>query len=139
MIARTTIGQRTKLDLLPFKCDEAANERTREFLETVVKICTDYIERENDRSEKVVNFYQPEEVMKMFDFSIPDSPINLDQLIEDCRRTLALQVKTGKYSPPLSNLYALSLAAAAAVAADSSLSFGGAQHLARNDEIAPIE
>lgn len=86
-----------KKDLLPFKCDEAANERTRKFLESVVKICTDYIERENDRSEKVINFYQPDEIMKMFDFSIPDCPTDLERLIEDCKRTLALQVHTGKY------------------------------------------
>lgn len=82
-------------DLLPFKCDGAANERTREFLESVVRICTDYIEKENDRGEKVIHFYQPEEIMKLFDFSIPDCPADLDSLLEDCRRTLALQVKTG--------------------------------------------
>ena len=83
-------------DLLPFKCDEAANEQTKKFLLGVIKICLDYIERENDRKEKVIDFYQPEEIMRMFDFSIPDSPLELDKLVEDCRRTLSLQVKTGK-------------------------------------------
>lgn len=82
--------------MLPFKCDSAANERTRKFLSGVIKICLDYIEKENDRNEKVIDFYQPDEIMRMFDFSIPDSPVDLDRLVEDCRQTLAYQVKTGK-------------------------------------------
>lgn len=83
-------------DLLPFKCDGAANERTRKFLLGVIQICLNYIERENDRAQKVIDFYQPDEIIKMFDFSIPDTPTELDQLVEDCRRTLAYQVKTGE-------------------------------------------
>lgn len=83
--------------MLPFKCDPEANEQTKKFLLGVIKICLDYIERENNRDEKVIDFYQPDEIMKMFDFSIPDSPIELDRLVEDCRRTLAFQVKTGKF------------------------------------------
>lgn len=82
--------------MLPFKFDENANEQTKKFLLGVIKICLDYIERENNRNEKVIDFYQPEEIMKMFDFSIPDSPIELDRLVEDCRRTLSFQVKTGE-------------------------------------------
>lgn len=85
-----------RADLLPFKCDPAANEQTRKFLLGVIKICLDYIERENDRSEKVIDFYQPDEIIKLFDFSIPDSPTDLDRLVEDCKRTLAYQVKTGE-------------------------------------------
>lgn len=84
------------LDLLPFKCDSEANERTRKFLLGVINICLDYVERENDRKEKVIDFYQPEEIMRMFDFSIPDSPSELDRLVEDCRQTLFYQVRTGK-------------------------------------------
>lgn len=63
----------------------------------MIKICLDYIERQNNRAEKVVEFYQPEEIIKMFDFSIPDSPLELDRLVEDCRKTLSFQVKTGKF------------------------------------------
>lgn len=84
-------------DLLPFKSDSAANEQTRKFLLGVIKICLDYIEQQNNRSEKVVEFYQPDEIMKMFDFSIPDSPLELDKLVDDCRKTLSYQVKTGKF------------------------------------------
>lgn len=83
-------------DLLPFEVGQTANEQTRKFLLGVIKICLDYIERENDRNEKVIDFYQPEEMMKMFDFSIPESPLELDRLVEDCKRTLGYQVKTGK-------------------------------------------
>lgn len=82
-------------DLFPFKSDSGANEKTRKFLLGVIKICLDYIERENDRNEKVINFYQPEEIMKIFDFSIPENPTDLDRLVEDCKTTLAYQVKTG--------------------------------------------
>lgn len=82
---------------MPFKCDSAANERTRKFLNGVIRICIDYIERENKRDEKVIEFYQPQQILKMFDFSIPDTPTELDRLVEDCRQTLALQVRTGKW------------------------------------------
>lgn len=83
---------------MPFKYDDKANEKTREFLQKVIKICLDYIERENDRNEKVIHFYQPEEMIRMFDFSIQNEPLELDKLVEDCRQTLAYQVKTGKYN-----------------------------------------
>ena len=83
-------------DLLPFKCDSAASEQTRKFLQGVVGICLDYVERENRREEKVIDFYQPEQILRMFDFSIPDSPVELERLVEDCRQTLAYQVRTGK-------------------------------------------
>ena len=94
---RNTISHTWLQDLLPFEIGQTANEQTRKFLLGVIKICLDYIERENDRSEKVIDFYQPEEMMKMFDFSIPESPLELDRLIEDCKRTLSYQVKTGEY------------------------------------------
>lgn len=90
-------------DLLPFKTDQETNERTRKFLNGVINICLDYIERENKRSEKVIEFYQPEEMMRMFDFSIPDSPTELDRLVEDCRQTLAYQVRTGKFREETKN------------------------------------
>lgn len=62
----------------------------------MIKICLDYIDRENDRREKVIDFHQPAEMMQMFDFSIPNDPRELDRLVEDCRQTLLYQVKTGK-------------------------------------------
>lgn len=84
--------------MLPFKSDAAAAERTRKFLQGVIAICLDYVERENRRSEKVIEFYQPDEIMRLFDFSIPDTPAELDRLVEDCRQTLAYQVRTGELS-----------------------------------------
>lgn len=90
-------NNRNTKDLLPFKSDALASEQTRKFLLGVIKICLDYVERQNSRAEKVVEFYQPDEIMKMFDFSIPDTPLELDKLVEDCRKTLSLQVKTGKF------------------------------------------
>lgn len=62
----------------------------------MIKICLDYIEQQNDRGEKVLNFYQPAEILKMFDFSIPDDPIELDRLVEDCSQALSFQVKIGE-------------------------------------------
>lgn len=82
--------------MLPFKSDEKANERTREFLQKVIRICLDYIELENKRQEKVIHFYQPDEMIRMFDFAIRSEPVELEQLVEDCRQTLSHQVKTGK-------------------------------------------
>lgn len=81
-----------------------ANEQTKKFLLGVIKICLDYIERENNREEKVIDFYQPDEIMKMFDFSIPESPTDLDKLVEDCKRTLRFQVKTGEFNNTFNDL-----------------------------------
>jgi len=83
-------------DLLPFKVGDEANERTRKFLLEVIEVCLDYVEKENKRSEKVIDFRQPEEMLRMFDFSIPNAPTDLAQLVEDCRQTLGHQVKTGE-------------------------------------------
>lgn len=84
-------------DLLPFNGDlSEGSRRTRDFLSRVIRICLDYIERENDRAQKVIHFHQPEEMLKMFDFAIPREPVPLDQLVDDCYKTLEHQVKTGK-------------------------------------------
>lgn len=83
-------------ELLPFNLEPEAGEKTRHFLERVIKICLNYIERENDRSQKVIDFQQPEQIMRMFDFSIPLDPLSLDQLVADCEATLLHQVKTGE-------------------------------------------
>lgn len=83
-------------DLLPHKSDAEARASTRHFLTSVVQICLDFIERENDRSEKVIDFYQPREMMAKFDFELPEVATKLDKLIEDCAHTLKYQVNTGK-------------------------------------------
>lgn len=62
----------------------------------VVRCCLEFIDKSNDRNEKVLHFQQPEELLKKFDFEIGETPRNLESIIEDCARALANQVKTGK-------------------------------------------
>ena len=40
--------------------------------------------------------FQPEQLKGVIDFGIPDEPLNLDQLLVDCKDALKYQVKTGK-------------------------------------------
>ena len=39
---------------------------------------------------------QPEQLKEVIDFGIPEEPLNLDQLLVDCKDTLKYQVKTGR-------------------------------------------
>ncbi|RWS09991.1 glutamate decarboxylase-like protein [Dinothrombium tinctorium] len=81
-----------KYDLLPLK--ENGYQITKEFLLSVIEICVEFIKKSNDRSTKVLDFHQPDQLMQVFDFAIPDEPQNLDQLLVDCKDTLKYQVKT---------------------------------------------
>ena len=82
-------------DLFPI--DENGYEKTKDFLLKIIDICLEFIRKSNDRSTKVLDFHQPDELQKLFDFSIPEEPLDIQQVINDCRETLKYQVKTGEY------------------------------------------
>ena len=42
------------------------------------------------------DMFQPEQLKEVIDFGIPEEPLNLDQLLVDCKDTLKYQVKTGR-------------------------------------------
>ncbi|XP_015918434.1 glutamate decarboxylase [Parasteatoda tepidariorum] len=71
------------------------DENTRNFLLKVVEIMLDFISKTNDRKAKVLDFHQPDQLKQILDLEIPDEPLNLDQLLVDCKDTLKYQVKTG--------------------------------------------
>ena len=72
------------------------DENTREFLRHIIEILLDFITDTNNRDSKVVDFYHPDKLKEKLDLEIPEKPLSLDQLLEDCRDTLKYQVKTGK-------------------------------------------
>jgi len=72
-----------------------ADCNTREFLKRVVDILLDYITKTNDRSTKILDFHHPEQMKQSIDLDIPDQPLNLDQLLVDCKDTMKYGVKTG--------------------------------------------
>ncbi|GIY91985.1 glutamate decarboxylase [Caerostris extrusa] len=72
-----------------------ADENTRAFLQKVFEILLDFISKSNDRSAKILDFHQPNQLKEVLDLDIPDEPLNLDQLLVDCKDTLKYQVKTG--------------------------------------------
>lgn len=86
-------------DLLPV--DEKSGEETEEFLNSVIKICIDFIKKSNDRRNPVLEFHQPSELWGLYDFGIPDEPLPVDQLLKDCSECLRYQVRTGesRYDP----------------------------------------
>jgi len=74
---------------------DVADQNTREFLIRVVDILLDYIKDSNDRNKKIVDFHHPDQLKEVIDLEIPEKPLNLDQLLVDCKDTLKYQVKTG--------------------------------------------
>ena len=74
---------------------EETDAKTREFLRAVVEILLDHITVQNDRTTKILDFHSPDQLKEVIDFAIPDEPLNLDQLLVDCKDTLKYQVKTG--------------------------------------------
>lgn len=76
---------------------EGAQPETREFLQKIVEILMDYVNAQNDRNEKILEFHHPEEMKTLIDLEIPDQAVPLQQLVIDCATTLKYQVKTGKF------------------------------------------
>ena len=76
----------------------SASEVTKVFFYKLVSILMTYIEKSNDRSEKVLNFLHPHEIITdaEFDLNIDNSkPCNLTEVLELCRGTIERCVKTG--------------------------------------------
>lgn len=74
---------------------ETADRNTREFLHRVIDILLDYVTTSNDRSKKILDFHHPEQMKESIDLKIPDKPLNLDQLLVDCKDTMKYGVRTG--------------------------------------------
>uniref|UniRef100_T1IV01 Glutamate decarboxylase n=1 Tax=Strigamia maritima TaxID=126957 RepID=T1IV01_STRMM len=78
--------------ILPIKRDSF--EETREFLLRAIDIMLDFVKNSNDRSCKILDFHHPEQLREVLDLDIPEHPLNLDQLLVDCKDALKYQVKT---------------------------------------------
>ncbi|XP_071533758.1 glutamate decarboxylase [Panulirus ornatus] len=87
------IGTLYYTDLLPFTV--TAGPETREFLARVAEISIDFVRNTFDRNSKILDFHQPEQLKEVLDLEIPARPLNLDQLLVDCKDALKYQVKTG--------------------------------------------
>lgn len=70
---------------------------TKEFLLKVIDILLDYVKTQNDRNERILEFHHPEDMKQLLDLDLPESALPLQQLIQDCARTMKYQVRTGKY------------------------------------------
>lgn len=81
-------------ELVPWNPSGA--KETLEWFQRLILILLDFIEKTNDRNEKILDFHHPSQLMQVMDLTVPDEPQNLDQLLTDCRDTLKYQVKTGK-------------------------------------------
>lgn len=81
------------IDIIPAATTDA---ETREFLSKVIDILLDYVKSQNDRNERILEFHHPEEMMKLLDLELPETALPLQQLIQDCAKTLKYQVRTGE-------------------------------------------
>ena len=61
----------------------------------MTQILIDYVEKTNDRKEKVVDFHHPDDLLKKVDLSLPEDGYKVEQLLMDCETALRYQVKTG--------------------------------------------
>ena len=77
---------------------DVADRNTREFLHRVIDILLEYVRTSNDRSKKILDFHHPDQLKEVIDLEIPEKPLNLDQLLVDCKDTMKYGVKTGKYT-----------------------------------------
>ena len=66
-----------------------------QFVKEVCQILLQFIEKSFDRSTKVVEFLQPEELHRRIDFGLKDEPENLQNVLAFCRDALHYSVKTG--------------------------------------------
>lgn len=82
------------VDLVPWNPE--GGKELHEFYQRLLTYILEFVDKTNDRNEKIVDFHHPAQLMEVMDFSIPDEPQNLDQLLVDCKDTLKYQVKTGK-------------------------------------------
>ncbi|VDM54864.1 unnamed protein product [Angiostrongylus costaricensis] len=55
---------------------------TEEFLRSVVKILLKYIREENVRTNKILEFHHPAEMLQLIDLDIPEKPQNLEHLVK---------------------------------------------------------
>lgn len=81
-------------DILPH--NTVAGPETKEFLLKITDILLDYVNKQCDRKEPVLEFHHPEDMKRMLDLEVPDTGLPLQQLVQDCATTLKYQVKTGK-------------------------------------------
>lgn len=81
------------IDIIP---TTSTDVETREFLSKVIDILLDYVETQNDRNERILEFHHPEDMKKLIDFDLPENALPLQQLVQDCAKTLKYQVRTGK-------------------------------------------
>ena len=76
------------VDIFPVASGPEAEDTTSKFLYAVVEILLDFINQSNDRDAVVVDFHHPSQITKAMDFSLPDYPLPLEQLVADCRAAL---------------------------------------------------
>lgn len=90
-------------DLLPHKPD--SQQETREFLQKIVDVLMDYVELSFNREEPVLDFHKPECLKEKLDMSLGEESSSLENLVEDCAKTLKFQVKSGhpRFMNQLSN------------------------------------
>ncbi|XP_077524610.1 glutamate decarboxylase [Amblyomma americanum] len=79
-------------DLYPFRDDSGP---THEFLRRVFDILWAYVEQQQDRSSKILDFHMPEELMQILDLDLPQDPQPLQRVLADCAQALKYQVRTG--------------------------------------------
>lgn len=82
-------------DLLPAKNGEA---ETMRFLQQMIDILLKYVVDTFDRSNKVIDFHYPNELLQEYNWELSDQPQSLEGILLNCKTTLKYAVKTGRVS-----------------------------------------
>lgn len=91
-------------DIIPM-IQSSDSAETREFLQKIMELLIDYVNIQNDRKEKILDFHHPEDMKKLLSLEVPDDAVSLQQLVKDCAITLKYQVKTGKFNSNISHTF----------------------------------
>jgi glutamate decarboxylase len=81
--------------LLPYNTQQGVPV-SREFLLKLIEVLLEFVRQTNDRNCKVLDFHHPADMRRILDLDLPDRPVTLQQLIDDCCITLKYQVRTGE-------------------------------------------
>jgi glutamate decarboxylase len=95
-VSLSTEDNRNVADLLPYNTQQGVPV-TREFLLKLIEVLLEFVRQTNDRNCKVLDFHHPADMRRLLDLDVPDRPVTLQQLIDDCCLTLKYQVKTGTW------------------------------------------
>ena len=80
------------LDLLPYT---NSKDTTEEFIDNIASKLKDHLVKSNNRDEKIIDFVDPDDLAKRFDFTLNEDGVPLKDIGDITDQILKYVVKTG--------------------------------------------